>query len=120
MAVLLAAVGVHIWAAYATTVQSKRARPVRYAHTDNIQASYASRTMRWGGVILLLFIVFHILDLTVGTTHVGAFKSGHVYDNAISGFQHPVGDHRLHAGHGRVVPPPVPRHLEHVPDLRPR
>ncbi len=89
-AVLLAAVGVHIWAAYSTTVQSKRARPIPYAHTDNIQASYASRTMRWGGVILLLFIVFHILDLTVGATHVGSFKSGHVYDNSISGFQHPA------------------------------
>ncbi|MEY2425712.1 MAG: succinate dehydrogenase / fumarate reductase, cytochrome b subunit, partial [Actinomycetota bacterium] len=89
-ATLLAAVGVHIWAAYATTVQSKRARPIRYAHTDNIQATYASRTMRWGGIILLLFIVFHILDMTVGTTHVGAFKSGHPYDNAVSGFQHPA------------------------------
>jgi succinate dehydrogenase / fumarate reductase, cytochrome b subunit len=88
--VLLAAVGVHIWAAYATTVQSKRARPVPYAHADTIQASYASRTMRWGGVILLLFIVFHILDLTIGTTHVGAYKSGKVYDNAVSGFQHPA------------------------------
>jgi len=88
--VLLAAVSVHIWAAYATTVQSKRARPVPYAHADTIQASYASRTMRWGGIILLLFIVFHILDLTVGTTHVGSFKSGHVYDNAVSGFKHPA------------------------------
>ncbi len=89
-AVLLGAVSIHIWAAYATTVQSKRARPISYAHTDNIQASYASRTMRWGGIILLLFIVFHILDMTVGTTHVGAFKSGKVYDNAVSGFQHPA------------------------------
>jgi succinate dehydrogenase / fumarate reductase cytochrome b subunit len=94
-ATLLAAVSVHIWAAYATTVQSKRARPVRYAHTDNIQATYASRTMRWGGIILLLFIVFHILDMTVGTAHVGAFKEttaehGHAYANAVSGFRHPA------------------------------
>jgi succinate dehydrogenase / fumarate reductase cytochrome b subunit len=89
-AVLLGAVSIHIWAAYATTVQSKRARPVRYSHTDNIQATYASRTMRWGGIILLLFIVFHILDMTVGTTHVGAFTSGHAYDNAVSGFQNPI------------------------------
>ncbi|MDP1793442.1 MAG: succinate dehydrogenase cytochrome b subunit, partial [Acidimicrobiales bacterium] len=68
-AALLAAVGIHIWAAYSTTVQSKKARPIPYAHTDSIQASYASRTMRWGGIILLLFIVFHVLDLTVGATH---------------------------------------------------
>ncbi len=87
---LLLAVGVHIWAAYATTVQSKRARPVPYAHTDNIQATYASRTMRWGGAILLAFIVFHILDLTLGAAHVGDFEDGKVYDNSISGFSNPV------------------------------
>ena len=94
-AVLLGAVIVHIWAAYMTTVQSKKARPVPYAHKDSIQASYASRTMRWGGIILLLFIVFHILDLTVGATHTGAFEEttaehGHAYANAVSGFQHPA------------------------------
>ncbi|HUR78700.1 MAG TPA: succinate dehydrogenase cytochrome b subunit [Acidimicrobiales bacterium] len=87
---LLAAVTVHIWAAYSTTVQSKRARPIPYAHADTIQANYASRTMRWGGIILLLFIVFHILDLTLGATHVGAYETGHVYDNSVSGFQHPA------------------------------
>jgi succinate dehydrogenase / fumarate reductase cytochrome b subunit len=94
-AVLLTAVSIHIWAAYETTVQSKRARPIAYAHRDNIQATYASRTMRWGGVILLLFIVFHLLDMTVGVAHVGAFKEttaehGHAYANAVSGFQHPL------------------------------
>jgi succinate dehydrogenase / fumarate reductase cytochrome b subunit len=88
--VLLAAVSVHIWAAYMTTVQSKRARPIPYAHKDTIQANYASRTMRWGGIILLAFIVFHILDMTVGTAHAGTFKEGHVYANAVSGFKHPA------------------------------
>ncbi|MEY2399045.1 MAG: succinate dehydrogenase / fumarate reductase, cytochrome b subunit [Actinomycetota bacterium] len=94
-AVLLGAVLVHIWAAWSTTRQSRNARPIKYAHRDNIQATYASRTMRWGGVILLLFIVFHILDLTVGVAHTGAFtettaEHGHAYANAISGFQHPI------------------------------
>ncbi|HVV38306.1 MAG TPA: succinate dehydrogenase cytochrome b subunit [Acidimicrobiales bacterium] len=88
--VLLAAVSIHIWAAYMTTVQSKRARPMPYAHTDSIQASYASRTMRWGGIILLAFIVFHILDMTIGVAHAGTFKEGHVYANSVSGFQHPI------------------------------
>lgn len=94
-AVLLGAVSIHIWAAWSTTRQSHNARPVKYAHSDSIQATYASRTMRWGGVILLLFIVFHILDLTVGAAHTGAFEEttaehGHAYANAISGFQHPA------------------------------
>ena len=94
-AALLAAVSVHIWAAYSTTMQSRRARPIPYAHADTIQANYASRTMRWGGIILLLFIVFHILDMTVGTTHVGSFhettaEHSTVYANAVSGFKHPA------------------------------
>jgi succinate dehydrogenase cytochrome b subunit len=87
---LLAAVSVHIWAAYMTTVQSKRARPIPYAHADTIQANYASRTMRWGGIIILLFVVFHIMDMTVGKWHWGTFHHGHAYANAVSGFQHPL------------------------------
>ena len=42
------------------------ARPVKYAHRPKIQGSYAARTMRWGGVIILLFVIYHILDLTTG------------------------------------------------------
>jgi succinate dehydrogenase / fumarate reductase cytochrome b subunit len=40
---------------------------VRYAHRPKVQGGYAARTMRWGGVIVLLFVVYHVLDLTTGT-----------------------------------------------------
>ncbi|MFG1779320.1 succinate dehydrogenase cytochrome b subunit [Micromonospora sp. NPDC049048] len=63
---VVAAVG-HIWAATALAVRARAARPVRYAHRKKVQGSYAARTMRWGGVIILLFVVYHILDLTTGT-----------------------------------------------------
>ncbi|WP_430779839.1 succinate dehydrogenase cytochrome b subunit [Actinoplanes sp. G11-F43] len=63
---LLAAIGLHIWAAAALTIRAKKARPVKYAHRPKIQGSYAARTMRWGGVIIVLFVVWHILDLTLG------------------------------------------------------
>ncbi len=63
-AVLLAAIGAHLWAATALTLTARRARPVRYAHRPRVQGSYAARTMRWGGVIILLFVVYHVLDLT--------------------------------------------------------
>jgi succinate dehydrogenase / fumarate reductase cytochrome b subunit len=62
--VLVLAVGLHIWAATALTVAARRARPVRYRHRLAIQGSYAARTMRWGGVIIALFVVYHLLDLT--------------------------------------------------------
>ncbi|GIH04165.1 succinate dehydrogenase [Rhizocola hellebori] len=62
--VLLAAIAGHLWAATALTVAARRARPVRYAHRPPVQGSYAARTMRWGGVIIALFVVYHVLDLT--------------------------------------------------------
>jgi succinate dehydrogenase / fumarate reductase cytochrome b subunit len=61
---LLVAVGAHIWSATALTIIAKRARPVGYAHRRPVKGSYAARTMRWGGVIIVLFVVYHILDLT--------------------------------------------------------
>ena len=37
--------------------RSRAARPVRYVHRPPVQGSYAARTMRWGGVIILLFVI---------------------------------------------------------------
>lgn len=42
--------------------------------------------MRWGGIILALFIVWHILDLTTGTVHSGGFQAGHPYQNVVDTF----------------------------------
>ena len=57
----------HVTAATMLARRARKARPVRYAHRAEIQGSYAARTMRWGGVIVLLFVIYHILDLTTGT-----------------------------------------------------
>jgi succinate dehydrogenase / fumarate reductase, cytochrome b subunit len=65
-AALTAAVAGHIWAATALTLRARAARPIRYAHRRPVQGSYAARTMRWGGVIILLFVIYHVLDLTTG------------------------------------------------------
>ena len=61
---LLACVGVHIWAAVSLTLDNKRARPSNYDENKVVQATYASRTMRISGVILLAFIIFHIAHYT--------------------------------------------------------
>jgi succinate dehydrogenase / fumarate reductase cytochrome b subunit len=50
-------------------LRARSARPVRYAHRRPVQGSYAARTMRWGGVIILLFVIYHLLDLTAGTVN---------------------------------------------------
>ena len=69
--VLSLAVVLHMWAATSLTLQSRRARPVKYARRSNVQATYASRTMRWGGVIIILFVIYHLLDLSIGNANPG-------------------------------------------------
>ncbi|MFK8909520.1 succinate dehydrogenase [Streptomyces sp. YS-3] len=83
--VLVAAVVAHAVCAYQLSRRDIGARPEKYVH-KRPRASYATRTMRWGGVILGLFIVWHILDLTTGTAHPGGFQPGHPYQNVIDTF----------------------------------
>ena len=86
--VLLASVVLHVVAAVQLTQRSVASRPVRYVSKKNTDATIASRTMRWGGLVIFFFIIYHILDLTTGTLHSGAYREGDVYGNAISGFSH--------------------------------
>jgi succinate dehydrogenase / fumarate reductase, cytochrome b subunit len=85
-AVLLAAVLLHIWAMTALTLANRRARGVAYREWKARESTYASRTMRWSGVFLLAFIIFHLLHFTTGDVHPD-FIPGDVYHNVISGFQ---------------------------------
>lgn len=84
-AVLSVAVIAHIWSAAVLTIRSRRARPVRYAHRPKVRGSYAARTMRWGGVIVLLFIVWHILDITTRTVNPVSDPTK-AYDALVQGF----------------------------------
>ncbi|WP_460604310.1 succinate dehydrogenase cytochrome b subunit [Jatrophihabitans fulvus] len=85
-AVLLLAVVLHVTAAAQLSRRDLKARPVKYARGQKARATFATRTMRWGGVILALFIVWHILDLTAGVVNPD-FKKGEVYDNVVDDFQ---------------------------------
>ena len=67
--VLLVSVALHVIAATQLAVLSRAARPTPYQRFDPQASSPASRTMRWGGVALLLFIVYHILHFTTGQAH---------------------------------------------------
>ncbi|MEU6315468.1 succinate dehydrogenase [Streptomyces sp. NPDC047014] len=82
--VLVAAVVAHAVSAYQLSRRDIKARPVKYAHKRR-RAGYATRTMRWGGVILGLFIVWHLLDLTTLTVNERAW-AGHPYENVLSTF----------------------------------
>jgi len=83
---LLGAVGLHVYAYAMLTRESVKARPVGYRQTSRRESSYASRTMRITGPLLLGFIIFHLLHLTTGTVHPD-FKEGDVYHNLVSGLR---------------------------------
>jgi len=87
--VLLAAVGVHAVAAFQLWSRSRAARPAGYRKERDLSFTYASRTMRWGGVIVLLFIVYHILHFTTGQAHPD-FVYGDVYRNFVVAFSNPL------------------------------
>jgi len=88
--VLLLAVVLHVMAATQLTMRDRAARPIGYARRDPQASTIASRTMRWGGVLLLLFIVVHILHFTTGTIRpAGVFTEGDVYANLVAGFRVP-------------------------------
>ena len=84
--ILLAAVILHIDAAWQLTRIARAARPTGYAERRPQVSTLAARTMRWGGVLLLVFIVFHLLHLTTGTLHP-SFQPGDVYANLVTGFR---------------------------------
>jgi succinate dehydrogenase / fumarate reductase, cytochrome b subunit len=86
--VLFVSVILHIVAATQLTLIERAGRPVAYAKRDYQVATLASRTMRWGGVLLAVFIVFHLLHMTTGTVHPD-FVTGDVYHNLITGLSVP-------------------------------
>ncbi len=80
---LITAFALHIHAAYSLTRMNHRARPVKYqSPRDYAAANFASRTMRWTGVIVGLYVIFHLLDLTFGTVNPD-FVRGSVYHNMV-------------------------------------
>ena len=69
-AVLLAAIVAHMYSAWVLTLRGRAARGSNYVVTKRRAQTYSARTMRWGGVILGGFLVFHLLQFTVKATLV--------------------------------------------------
>jgi succinate dehydrogenase / fumarate reductase cytochrome b subunit len=83
---LLVAVVLHIASAVSLARGEIAARPVRYRQWKPLRSTYASRTMRWGGVTVLAFVVYHLLHFTFGSAHPD-FIEGDVYHNVVVGFR---------------------------------
>lgn len=87
--VLLVAVLLHAWAALSLTLSNQAARPQGYRAQQLQAATLSSRTMRYTGVLLACFIIYHILHLTTGQANPG-FVHGDAYGNFVRGFQRPL------------------------------
>jgi succinate dehydrogenase / fumarate reductase cytochrome b subunit len=82
---LLAAIA-HVWSAYCLTRLNQKARPQGYRERVNLESTLASRTMRWSGVVVLVFVVYHLLHFTIGTVHPD-FIEGAVNHNFVTGLR---------------------------------
>jgi succinate dehydrogenase / fumarate reductase cytochrome b subunit len=87
---------IHLFFALRTWQENESARPIRYVHEDTIQANWASRHMLLTGVVILLFIIYHLLHFTFGVVDPSNFKTaiepkaGDVAGMVIAGFQQPL------------------------------
>jgi succinate dehydrogenase / fumarate reductase, cytochrome b subunit len=96
--ILLVALVLHVMMAYQLTMLKRQARPIGYQDREPQVSTVASRTMRWGGVLILVFIIFHLLHFTTGTIFpiasrpdalYPAFNPADVYGNIIAAFRTP-------------------------------
>jgi succinate dehydrogenase / fumarate reductase, cytochrome b subunit len=85
-AVLVAALVLHVASAAALWRRAKRARTVRYQVKKHTGAIFASRLMRWGGVTLLLFIIWHLLNFTIGKVNVQGGPTNDPYNLLVDSF----------------------------------
>jgi succinate dehydrogenase / fumarate reductase, cytochrome b subunit len=88
---LLGAIALHVHAAFSLWARNNDARPRGYMQRKDLATNYAALTMRYGGLVLIAFIIYHLLHLTVGMTgHIGyEFDSANPYNNLVYGFQNP-------------------------------
>ena len=76
----------HAFCAFKLWARNQGARSYPYSYKKAVAATISSRTMRWGGVSLLLFVIFHLLHLTTRTITPGG-DSDSPYQRMVNGFQ---------------------------------
>ena len=85
-AVLIVSLVVHVYAAATLWRRARSARPVRYQVKKHTGAIFASRLMRWGGVTILLFVVWHLLNFSVGKVNVQGGPTNDPYNLLVDTF----------------------------------
>ncbi|MFN2201309.1 MAG: succinate dehydrogenase cytochrome b subunit [Caldilineaceae bacterium] len=89
--IFVVSIVLHVWSAWSLYRQAANARPISYSSRRVVRADYAGRTMRYGGVVILLFLIFHLAQLTWGVKATNsAFVTGDPYHNLVAVFQSPI------------------------------
>jgi succinate dehydrogenase / fumarate reductase cytochrome b subunit len=84
--VLIVALVLHVWAAVKLWLRARRARGVRYQVKKNAASTPASRFMRWGGLALLLFVIWHLINFTIGKVNVAGGPTNDPYNLLVDSF----------------------------------
>jgi succinate dehydrogenase / fumarate reductase cytochrome b subunit len=84
---LIAALAVHVACAVALWRRASRARTVKYVVKKNSHSTLSSHWMRWGGVALLLFVVWHLLNFTIGKVNVAGGPTDDPYVLLVDSFE---------------------------------
>ena len=86
---LIAAFVFHIWAAASLTAMNRKANTPTVSRRDYVAANFAARTMRWTGIIVLLFLIWHLADLTWGLKPIATnqWSRGLAYQNVTESLQ---------------------------------
>jgi succinate dehydrogenase / fumarate reductase cytochrome b subunit len=85
-AILVASLVVHVYAAALLWRRARRARTVKYVMKKHTGAIPASRLMRWGGVTILVFLVWHLLNFTIGKVNVDGGPTNDPYNLLVDSF----------------------------------
>ncbi|CAI9405449.1 hypothetical protein HIDPHFAB_04385 [Nocardioides sp. T2.26MG-1] len=84
---LIAALALHLYSALALWHRSGKARTSKYVVKKNLGSSFSSRTMRWGGVTLLLFVVWHLIHFTIVKVNPDGGATNDPYNLVVDSFQ---------------------------------
>lgn len=84
--VLIVALVAHVASAIVLWRRAAVQRPVGYQMKRNLHSSLSSRTMRWGGVTLLLFIIWHLLQFTIVKINVQGGATNDPYNLLVDSF----------------------------------
>ncbi len=87
--VLIVALVAHVWSAIVLTRRERAARPIAYGMRRPQVSTLGSRTIRWGGLVILFFLVWHILQFTTGTVLPSRFIAGDPHGNVFRAFRIP-------------------------------